>query len=59
MKKNQEVNAQVRWIHQSDRNKVQWHDRHLLDMSVTKRLEKILDRKKGELNVLTLHMRHG
>ena len=45
-KKNQEVDAQVRRIHQSDRNKVQQQDRHLFDMSVTKRLEQTLDRKK-------------
>ena len=38
-KKNQEINAQVQQIHQSDRNRVQQHDRHIFDMSVTKRLE--------------------
>ena len=33
-------------MHQSDRNKVQWQDRHLFDMLVTNRLEQMLDRKK-------------
>jgi hypothetical protein len=37
-KENQEVDAQVRRIHQLDRNKVQRQDRHLLEMAVTKRL---------------------
>ena len=45
-KENQEVNAQVRRIHQSDRNKVERQDRHLFEMSVTKRLAQMLDRKK-------------
>ena len=45
-KENQEINAQVRWIHLSDRNKVQRQDRHLFDMSVTNRLAQLLDRKK-------------
>ena len=45
-KKNQEVNAQVRRIHQSNKNKVQRQDRHLFDMSVAKRLAQTLDRKK-------------
>ena len=45
-KKNQEINAQVQQIHQSDRNRVQQHDRHLFDMSLTKRLEQTLDRKR-------------
>ena len=34
---NQEVNAQVRRIHQLDKNKVQRQDRHLFEMSVTNR----------------------
>ena len=34
-KENQEVNAQVRRIHQSDRNKVQWQDIHLACISVS------------------------
>ena len=45
-KKNQEVDAQVRRIHQSNRNKVQQQDMHLFEMSVTKRLGQMLDRKK-------------
>ena len=45
-KENQEVNAQVRQIHQLDRNKVQQQDRHAFEMSVTKRLAQTLDRKK-------------
>ena len=45
-KENQEVNAQVRQIHQLDKNKVQRQDRHLFEMSVTKRLGQISDRKK-------------
>jgi hypothetical protein len=45
-KKNQEVDAQVRRMHQLDRNKVQLQDRHLFEMSATKRLVQMLDRKK-------------
>ena len=45
-KKNQEVDAQVRRIHHLDRNKVQQQDRHLFEMSVTKRLAKSLNTKK-------------
>ena len=46
-KENQEVNAQVRQIHQLDKYKVQQQDRHLFKkMSVTKRLAQMLDRKK-------------
>ena len=52
-KKNQEINAQVQRIHQSDRNRVQQHDRHLFDMSVTKRLEQTLDRKKKWIECVT------
>ena len=33
-------------MHQLDRNKVQWQDRHLFEMSATKRLVQTLDRKK-------------
>ena len=40
------MNAQVRWVQKSDRNKVQGQDRHLFEMSVTKRLEQTLDREK-------------
>jgi hypothetical protein len=42
----QEVDAQVRWIHQLDRNKVRRQDRHLFEMSDTKRLAQMLDRKR-------------
>ena len=45
-KKNHKINAKVRRIHQSNQNKKQQQDRHLFDMSVTKRLEQTLDRKK-------------
>ena len=45
-KENQDVDAQVRQMHQLDKNKVQWQDRHLFEMSVTKRLGQTLDRKK-------------
>ena len=45
-KKNQKADAQVRQIYQLDTNKVQRQDRHLFEMSVTKRLEQILDRKR-------------
>ena len=45
-KKNLEINAQVRQIHQSDRNNVQQQDRHLFVIPATKRLEQMLDRKK-------------
>ena len=45
-KENQEVDAQVRQMHQFDKNKVQRQDGHLFDMSATKRLGKMLDRKK-------------
>ena len=37
-KENQEVDAQVSQMHQFDRNKVQWQDRNLFEMLVTKRL---------------------
>ena len=50
-KANQEVDAQVRRMHQLDKNKVQRQDRHLFEMSVTKRLGQTLDRKKSGLNV--------
>ena len=33
-------------MHQLDKNKVQRQDRHLFEMSVTKRLGQMLDRKK-------------
>ena len=52
-KKNQETNAQVQQIHQSDRNRVQQHDRHLFDVSVTKRLEQTLDRKEEWIECVT------
>ena len=52
-KKNQEINAQVQRIHQSDRNRVQQHDRHLFDMSVTERLEQTLERKKKWIECVT------
>lgn len=45
-KKIQEINAQVRQIHQSDRSKVQQQGRHLFDLSVPKRLEQTLDGRK-------------
>ena len=45
-KENQEVDAQVRWMHQLDKSKVQRQDRHLFEMSDTKRLAQTLDRKK-------------
>ena len=45
-KENQEVDAQDRQMHHLDRNKVQLQDRHLFEMSVTKRLGQMLDRKK-------------
>ena len=45
-KENQEVDAQVRRMHQLDKNKVQQQDRHLFEMSVTKRLAKSLNTKK-------------
>ena len=44
--KNQEVHVQVRHMHQLDKYKVQWQGRYLFVMSVTKRLEQTLDRKK-------------
>ena len=53
-KKNQEVNAQVRRIHQSNKNKVQRQDRHLFEMSVTKRLEQTLDREKKWIECIAL-----
>jgi hypothetical protein len=31
----QEANAQVRYMHQTDRKRVQWHGMHLFDMLVT------------------------
>jgi hypothetical protein len=58
-KENQEVDAQVRQMHQLDRNKMQRQDRHLFEMSVTKRLGQTLDRKKKWINVLKLHVKHG
>ena len=45
-KDNQEVDAQVRRMNQIDRNIVQQQVRHLFEMSVTKRLAQLLDRKK-------------
>ena len=45
-KKNQEVNAQIRRMHQTDRKQVRRHDRHLFDMSATKRMEQTLERKQ-------------
>jgi hypothetical protein len=58
-KKNEEINEQVRWLHQSDRNKVQQQDMNLFDISVTKRLEQCWTERKRGLNVLTLDMKHG
>ena len=46
MKKNQEVNAQVSQIHQSERSKVKRQDRHLFDLSFMKKLAQTLNRKK-------------
>jgi hypothetical protein len=50
-KKNKEIHAQVKQIHHLDRIKVQRQDRLLYEISVTKRLGQMLDRKKSGLNV--------
>ena len=52
-KKNQEVNAQVRLLHQIYGKWVQWHDRHLFDMSVLNWLEQTLDRRKEWIGCIT------